>query len=156
MTEVFEDATAIERADPLPAPAPIATAPERFDMLTGNVKGQRMVYQLEPCTAWVGGNEAGKSAALDAVQLALTGRVPAGLAEVIGTAETDLEAALQAPNGSFSLAIPRAQIRSNVDLHGPLFFLRDNRTARACSKNEGCGHRCSVSFGAIADHPAWA
>lgn len=98
-------AEALDEEEARPAVAP-------FNQIATNVKGGKGTIQVGPCTAFVGENESGKTSALDAVRLALTGKHPAGLPELIPAKADRLFARVEGPAGSFEFAVAKAALKS--------------------------------------------
>lgn len=95
----------IEEAEDRPDLAP-------FEKVSSNVKGFKGEIGVAPCTAFVGENETGKTAVLDAVRLALLGKHPAGLSELIPEKAESLFALVQGPAGSSTFSVGKSQLKS--------------------------------------------
>lgn len=83
-----------------------------FEQVSSNVKGFKGELAIASCTAFVGENETGKTGVLDAVRLALTGKHPAGLPELIPEKAESLFALVKGPSGSSTFSIPKKNLKS--------------------------------------------
>lgn len=82
-----------------------------FDKISSNVKGFKGEIGVTSTVAFVGENETGKTAALDAVRLALTGKHPAGLPELIPEKAESLFAIVQGASGSSTFSLAKGKLK---------------------------------------------
>ena len=96
-----------------------------FSELQSNLKSMARVgsYPLGPCTAFVGRNRSGKTAALDSIRLALTGKHAVGhhgssLVELAADPQRGLEVVLSGASGIAKLRVPVVGRKAKTPAHG--------------------------------------
>jgi hypothetical protein len=102
------------------APAALTAIGAPFTKLMTNVKGVDRSVDLGPCTAFVGENRTKKTAYLDGVRLALTGRHPAALTELRADGHERLVAELSGPGGAMSFSHSGKGRAEPPTVHGAL------------------------------------